>query len=176
MSSESFSTSPTRQIQAGDTPGFNDDQISRREAAENIPKGTPCFQVDGVITITTNTLATGNYAPFVPVETKDNSGGSIGDLEIRGVGPLQQVAMELESGTLNPGDYVQVNTSGSGELIPWTKAANERRYARYFGREAGVFSRDGTTPFSEDLSVGVIPDQPLTAGEIGWFTLLEASD
>ncbi len=174
MSSNQFGTSPTRQIEAGDTPGFNDDQISRNMAVENIPKGTPTFQKNGVITITTNGDATGNFAPFVPVESKDNS--SDDDLEIRGVGPLQQVAMELFSGTLNPGDYAQVNTSGSGQIIPWTKAANERRYARYFGKEAGVFSRDGTTPFTEDLSVGVIPDQPLTAGEIGWFTLLEASD
>lgn len=174
MSSESFSTSPTRQIEAGDTPGFNDDQISRNMAVENIPKGTPTFQVDGVITITTNTLATGNFAPFVPIESKDNSTDD--DLEIRGVGPLQQVALTLFSGTLNPGDYAQVNTINSGQIIPWTKAANERRYARYFGKEAGVFSRGAATPFTESLSVGVIPDQPLTAGEIGWFTLMEASE
>lgn len=174
MSSESFSTSPTRQIEAGDTPGFNDDQISRNMAVENIPKGTPTFQVNGVITIVTDALAIQNFAPFVPVESKDNSLNL--DLEIRGIGPLQQVAMELLSGTLNPGDYVQVNTTGAGQIIPWNKGANQRRYARYFGKEAGVFSRDGSTPFSEDLSVGVIPDQPLTAGQIGWFTLLEASD
>jgi len=177
MSSASFSTSPTRQIEAGDTPGFNDDQKSRREAAENIAKGTPCFQVDGVITITTNTLATGNYAPFVPVESKDNSGGSIGDLEIRGVVPGQMVAMELKTGTLNPGDYVQVNTVNAGQIIPWAKTSNQRRYARYFGREAGVFSRGNlAADFAENLSVGVIPDQPLTANEIGWFQLVEASD
>jgi len=175
MSSESFSTSPTREIEAGDTPGFNDDQISRNMAIENIPKGTASVQIAGVINIatTSNTFTVDPpVAPFVPVESKDNSGDD--DLEIRGVGPGQMVALTLESGPVEPGEYVQIGSAGL--VVAWGAGSNQTKYARYFGKEAGVFSRGAGSPFTEDLSVGVIPDQTLETGEIGWFTLMEAHD
>lgn len=176
MSSNSFSTSPTRQIEAGDTPGFNDDQISRLQSDENIPKGTPCVQIAGVVTIAkaNNVNQTVPVAPFVPVESKDNS-TPVSGAEIRGVGPGQMVALTLATGPVEPGEYIQQG-SGTATLIAWVGDNNQLKYARYFGKEAGVFSRDGTTPHKEDLSVGVIPDQTLASGEIGWFTLMEAHE
>lgn len=176
MSSNQFGTSPTRQIEAGDTPGFNDDQISRLQSGQNIPKGTPSVQIAGVVTIAnvTNTVAGIPVAPFVPVESKDNSTPVTG-AEIRGVGPNQMVAITLKTGPVEPGEYVQI-VGTAGEIIAWTAASNQTKYARYFGKEAGVFSRDSLTPFTENLSTGVIPDQTLATGEIGWFTLMEAHD
>ena len=170
-----FSTSPTRQIEAGDTPGFNDDQISRLQSDQNIPKGTPCVQIAGVVTIAnvTNISSSIPVAPFVPVESKDNSTPVTG-AEIRGVGPNQMVALTLKTGPVEPGEYVQI-TGTAGEIIAWI-GDNQRKYARYFGKEAGVFSRGSGAPFIEDLSTGVIPDQTLAADEIGWFTLMEAHD
>lgn len=177
MSSESFSTSPTRQIEAGDTPGFNDDQKSRPMAAQNIPKGTASLNIAGNITIATAALVTSGipHSPFVPVESKDNSGGSTGDLEIRGVVPGQMVALTATTGPIQPGTYVQIGAT-AGQVIAWVGDNNQKRYARYFGKEAGVFSRGSGGPFIEDLSTGVIPDQPLLSGEVGWFTLMEAID
>jgi len=167
-----FSNSPTRQIEAGDTPGFNDDQISRPMAAQNILKGKASVQVAGIITIATTANAIGN-APFVPVRSVDNSAGSPGDLETRGVGPNQPVALKLTTGPIQPGTYVQIGAT-DGEVIAWTKANNGLRYARYIGKEAGVWSQSGSTPFDQDLSTGVIPDQPLASGEVGWFFLIDA--
>jgi len=61
-----FSTSPTRQIEAGDTPGFDDDQKSRKMAAENILKGVASVQISGIVTIATSANAAQN-SPFVPM-------------------------------------------------------------------------------------------------------------
>jgi len=171
-----FSTSPTRQIEAGDTPGFNDDQKSRRMAAQNILKGVASVQIVGVITIATSANVAQN-APFVPIESKDNSAGSPGDLEIRGVGPGQPVALTAATDVTEifPGDYVQISDTDAGQVEEWDKATNDLRYARYWGKEAAVFSRAAGTPFNELLSTGVIPDESLLASEVGWFQLVEAS-
>lgn len=171
-----FSTSPTRQIEAGDTPGFDDDQKSRNMAAQNILKGTACVQILGVVTIATSANAAQN-SPFVPVETKDNSAGSPGDLEIKGVVADQPVALTAATDVTEifPGDLVQISDTDAGQVEEWDKATNDLRYARYWGKEAGVFSRNSSTPFEELLSTGVIPDESLLAGEVGWFKLVEAS-
>lgn len=171
-----FSTSPTRQIQAGDTPGFNDDQKSRRMASENILKGVASVVISGFVTIATSANSAQN-SPFVPTQSKDNSAGSPGDLETRGVGPGQPVALTAASDTseIFPGDYVQISDTVPGQVENWDKATNDLRYARYFGKEAAIFSRNGSTPFNELLSTGVIPDESLVANEIGWFQLVEAT-
>lgn len=171
-----FSNSPTRQIEAGDTPGFDDDQKSRKMAAQNISKGIACVQILGVVTIATSGNVANN-SPFVPVQSKDNSTGAPGDLEIRGVTADQPVALTAASDTVEifPGDLVQISDTEAGKVEDWNKTANDLRYARYWGKEAGVFSRAGATPFEELLSTGIIPDESLLAGQVGWFKLVEAS-
>lgn len=167
----SFTKDPTRQIEAGDTPGFDDEVLSRLMSVADIPKGIPCIIEDGIVTIATAAIAPGQ-TPFVPVESKDNDPQL--NLEIKGITATQRVAMKYtEDGTINPGDYVEVDTA-AGELQKWQGAINNTRYARYLGKEAGVFSRGDTSPYKEDLSKGVVPDQALTQNQIGWFQLVEA--
>ena len=74
-----------------------------------------------------------------------------------------------------PGDYVQISNTDAGRVEEWDKTTNDLRYARYWGKEAGVFSRAAGTPFAELLSTGVIPDESLLSDDIGWFQLMEAS-
>lgn len=171
----SFSVASTRKLQAGDTPGFNDEQVSRKMAAQNIEKGKACVIIAGAVTLATaaNHLS---QTPFVPTESTDNSTGAIGDLQIQGVGPTKEVALKLVTGatTINPDDLVQISAT-TGEVEAWDKADNNARYARYIGIAAGVYAKGSASPFDESLSVGRKPDEPLTAGNAGWFMLLEAS-
>ena len=88
MSSTEFSASGgTRTIEAGDTPSLDYLGVSVAMAAENIPKGTPCWIIGGFVTIADGDDPTGAntfpLVPVVPTESKDNSTGSPGDLEIR---------------------------------------------------------------------------------------------
>lgn len=166
----SFSTSATRNIKQGDTPDLNDGQLSRRMAAQNIPRGTMCAVVSGIITIGTVANSVGN-ARFVPIENKDNSGGSPGDLEIKGVTATQRVALT----TLD-----QIEVDGFAELSATDgvvqAATSGAKVARYLGKEAALLDTNTLTPFEQTLTDGVVPDDPLLTGETGWFQLVEVSD
>jgi len=74
---------------------------------------------------------------------------------------------------------INVSQAAPGIVVsPAISAAitsNDLRYARYFGKEAGVFSRNNLTPFEELFSSGVIPDESLLTTEVGWFQLVEAT-
>lgn len=166
----SFSTSPTRNIQKGDTPDLNDGQQSIRMSAENILRGTFCAVVAGIVTIGTIANSVGN-SRFVPLQNKDNSAGSPGDLEIKGVSAPQKVALE----TLD-----QIEVSGFAEVSATDgivqAATTGAKVARYLGKEAGLLDTNTGTPFEQTLTDGVVPDEPLLAGETGWFQLIEVSD
>ena len=82
--STQFSTGPTREIQAGDTPDLNDGLLSRSQSATNIARGVCCYLVSGNVTIATQALSLVGHSPFVPIESVDNSGGSAGDTEMSG--------------------------------------------------------------------------------------------
>lgn len=166
----SFSASPTRNIQAGDTPDLNDGQQSIRMSAENIPRGTMCAVVAGIVTISTTGNTTHN-ARFVPIEGKDNSGGSPGDLEIKGVTSPQKVALAT-SNQIEVGGFAE--QSATPGLIQAVTAGP--KVARYLGKEAALLDINASTPFDHSLTPGVVPDEPLLAGEIGWFQLVEIGD
>lgn len=182
--SDQFSTGPTRQIQPGDTPDLNDGLLSRAQAAQNIARGTACFLIDGNVTIALAAAAAAGHAPFVPIESVDNSGGSAGDTEMSGVVAPQRVALRVEasSAALDPGEYVKISATG-GQVEKWvpTTDADNLKYARYLGREAALLDRAVLTPFDETLTAGIVPDQTLTptAGatddeNVGWFQLIES--
>jgi len=166
----SFSTSPTRNIQKGDTPDLNDGQQSIRMAAENIPRGTMSAVVAGFVTIATIANSIDN-SRFVPIENKDNSGGSPGDLEIKGVTATQKVALETLD-QIEVGGFAEVSAT-AGIVQAATSGA---KVARYLGKEAALLDTNVSTPFEQTLTVGVVPDEPLLAGETGWFQLVEVSD
>lgn len=166
----SFSTSPTRNIKKGDTPDLNDGQQSIRMAAQNISRGTACVVILGFVTIATVANSIDN-SRFVPVQNKDNSGGSPGDLETRGVTAPQLVALETLD-DLDVGDFVEISVTNG--IVQ--KATSGAKYARYLGREAALLDINAFTPFDHKLTEGVVPDEPLLAGEEGWFKLIEVSN
>ena len=190
--STQFTTGPTRDVQAGDTPDLNDGLLSRIQAAENIPRGTACY-IDaestppGAVTIGTTALGAEGHTPFVPIESIDNSGGAVADTELSGVGAPQRVALNFETSdseaaaglTLAPGDYVKISTDNPGVVSKWISGtdAGSLKYARYLGIEAALLDRAVGTPFDETLTVGVVPDQSVTGTDlqqfVGWFQLME---
>lgn len=166
----SFSVNPTRNIKKGDTPDLNDGEQSIRMAAQNIPRGTACVVILGFVTIATVANSIDN-SRFVPIRDRDNSTGAPGDLEITGVSAPQKVALETLD-DLDVGDFVEV--SATDGIVQ--KATTGAKYARYKGKEAVLLNTNTLTPFEQTLTDGVVPDEPLLAGETGWFQLIEVSD
>lgn len=185
--STQFAAGPTRDVQAGDTPDLNDGLLSRRQSAVNIARGQACVlaPITGLVTLATDALVGAGAAPFVPIESVDNSGGAAGATEMSGVGAPQRVALTFQADTtlglvLSPGDYVMVdNTVTLGNVARWTAgaASGNPKYARFLGIEAALLDRAVATPFDETLTVGVVPDQIVTLAngvtKVGWFQLVE---
>lgn len=179
--STQFPVGPTRRIQKGDTPDLNDGLLSRAIAAAlNLARGDASVLVGGNITLATVALTSAGNAPFVPIESVDNTGGG---LEASGVAAPQRVALEVEasSAALDPGEYVKPSSNGDGTVEKWVAGTDDdhEKYARYLGKEAALLDRDTITPFDETLTVGIVPDQTLTptavaAENVGWFQLVES--
>jgi len=168
----SFSASATRQLTAGDTPDLNDGVKSYPMGVFNIARGNPCYidSADGFVKQSATFSDYKNQARFVPVESKDNSGGSGGDLEIKGVLAPQLIALKVTTALVFPGEFVRPAAIGSVEKAD---AANDVIYARAIGSEGALFDRDGSTPFGETLTPGVVPEQSIAINGIGWFQLVE---
>ena len=165
----------TRPIQQGDTPDIqNDFAVSVAMGAENITKGTKCFIVGGFVVTTVAANNTFPVTPCVPTESKDNSTGAPGDLELRVMLPGQMVAL-LGSGIFTVGQYGTITGTDVITALSETAINTTRKYSRYMGKEGAIFARDGTTPYTETLSVGIVPDQNLADAEVGWFKLVESA-
>lgn len=173
MSTEFTASGGTRDIQQGDTPDLDDLGVSVAMGAENILKGTPCFIVGGFVVTAVSAENDAPTVPVVPTESKDNSGGSPGDLEIRVVLPDQVVAL-TGSGVFTVGQYATILSTGVITSLANTATNTTRKYARYMGKEGAIFSIGGTTPFDQVLSSGIVPDQNLADAEVGWFKLVES--
>jgi hypothetical protein len=178
--STQFSTGPTRNVQAGDTPDLNDGMLSRGVAAESITRGIASFVKAGFVTIAAVADAIAGYAPFVPTASVDNSGGAAGDEVVSGVSADQRVALDILIGSadLNPDDFVKISAT-PGLVERWVPAVDDQRakYARYLGIEAALLDRNTATPFDETLTPGIIPDQslvPVSGDNTAWFQLLES--
>jgi len=159
----SFSTSSTRQLTAGDTPDLNDGVLSRLIVASlNLARGQACYLVAGEITLGTEALSLTGAAPFVPVESVDNTADG---LEAAGVTAPQRVAVTIRGDTtdgtvFNPGDYLKISDATSGVLAKWNNGdVDASKYARYLGIEAALFeatiNRDKTPSFRSGVSPAV---------------------
>lgn len=170
----SFSASGgTRVIQAGDTPDLDDLGTSVKMADQNILKGDVCYIIGGLVTKALAAVVLNPNVAVIPTESKDNSGGD--DLEIRVIKPGQVVAIKGDS-AFTVGQYGAVSVDD--ELIAISDSAPNttlRKYARYLGKEAAIFSIGGTTPFDQALSTGIVPDENLADEEVGWFQLVESA-
>ena len=165
----------TRPIEQGDTPDIQDDYaVSVAMGAENILKGTKCFIVGGFVVTTISANNTFPVTPCVPTESKDNSTGAPGDLELRVILPGQIIAL-TGSGVFTVGQYGSITGSDVITALDEGSINTIRKYARYLGKEAALFERDGSIPFGETLSTGIVPDQNLADAEVGWFQLVESA-
>lgn len=180
--STQFTTGPTRDIQPGDTPDLNDGLLSRPQSVDNISRGEACYIVTGNVTKATVALSGIGHAPFVPIESVDNSSGSAGDTEMSGVTPPQRVALTYRSvgtETLTPDDYLKISPT-AGQVTQWLVAnAAELKYARFLGIEAALLDRAILTPFDEALTPGIVPDQSVTFTgadqfKVIWVQLMES--
>lgn len=176
MSSIEFTSSGgTRDIQQGDTPGLDYLGVSIGVGdSQNLVKGEPCFIVNGFVVAAATTENDAPTVPVVPTESKDNSTGGDGDLEIRVVLPGQIIALTA-GGAFTVGQYATILTTSTITALANTATNITRKYARYIGKEAAIFSIDGTTPFDQSLSTGIVPDQSLADTEVGWFMLVESA-
>lgn len=184
--STQFSTGPTREIQAGDTPDLNDGLLSRAQSTANIARGVCCYLVSGNVTIATQALSLVGHSPFVPIESVDNSGGPVGDTEMSGVAAPQRVAVTIrldttDGLTINPGDYLKISDDTAGQLHKWNNSDTDAsKYARFLGIEAALLDRASATPFNETLTKGIVPDESVTGANgdtfVGWVQLKENED
>lgn len=170
----SFTSSDgVRAIAQGDTPTLDDLGVSVAMGAENIVKGTPCYIVGGFVVTAVSAENDSPTVPCVPTESKDNSAGSPGDLQLRVVLPHQVVAL-TGSGTFTVGQYATILSTGVITALANTATNTTRKYARYLGKEAAIFAIAASTPFDQTLSDGIVPDQDLATTEVGWFVLVES--
>lgn len=186
MSVDQFATGPTRDVQPGDTPDLNDGLLSRSQTNQNIPRGLACYIVDGDVITATQTISLTGAAPFVPIESVDNSGGSAGDTEISGVTAPQRVAVTIRGDTtdgviFHPGSYLKISDDTPGQLHLWNNGdADASKYCRFLGIEAALLDRAVATPFDETLTPGIVPDQTVTVINaetfVGWVQLKENED
>lgn len=166
----------TRPIEAGDTPDIQDDfGVSVPMAAQNRTKGDVCQMQNGFLQQALVADILLPLSPVVPTESKDNSGGSAGDLEMRVIGAGQIIAL-LGSGVFFVGQYAEITGNGViTALNDMLSNTTHRKYCRYIGKEGAVFARKATTAFDETLSTGIVPDENLADAEIGWFELVESA-
>lgn len=127
-------------------------------AAQLISAGQACVVISGVVTIATANSANrvGN-APFVPIQTIDNSAGSSGSKTIGGVGGGQRITVTTDT-VLHPFDYVKIGTNAGNvqQFIAGTDNVN-LVYGKYITAESAVFARAGSSPYAETLSAGQVP-------------------
>jgi len=134
-------------------------------AAQNLAAGNCCVVIAGVVTLATTSNRAGN-APFVPIESIDNSGGSSGSKTIGGVGPRQRVTV-LTVSNLETNDYVKISST-DGQVTKFIAGTDDADliYGRYLSEEGAVFSRSATTPYTETLSGGQKPLLNALAGDV----------
>ena len=141
-------------------------------AAENISAGQLCVLIDGNVTIATAANES-DQTVVVAVESKDNSGGSAGDLQILCAMPGTIVAVQTKT-TLNPQDYVKVSaTAGMVDEHVTATDAIDLMVGRYVSKDTGVFVRATSTPFAETLSGDEDPPGDAAVDDIVFIILKE---
>lgn len=183
---------PYASLQPGETANLGVRTFSYPMKDENIPRGTVCVISGGLVRIAKSNLTGVNNLPVVvPVESKDNSGGSDGDLNIMVVqGPTDIVAVKIQNGTaspisVKPGAFLKIaatgdTPSGDGMLTPMTVGSDDPdlKAAQFISGPVAQWARGGSTPYAETISDGEVPEQPLTVGAnsyaVGWVKLVRS--
>ena len=165
----SFTNTQTRPIAQGDTPSIvNQKTRTIPMAVQNIAKGSPCVVISGLVTIATDANVIAANPSVVPVESVDNTGDGL-NIKVVDAGPETGPYVALTSSVpLTVDQYVSIDATP--EIIAFTSGV---KYARYIGKEAGVFAIDGSTPYDQSISPGQVPVQPLLVDEVGWFKIVE---
>lgn len=126
--------------------------------AQLISAGDCCVVIAGVVTkATANSANRVGVAPFVPIQTIDNSGGTDGSKTIGGVGGGQRITVTTDA-TLHPFDYVKIGTT-DGHVTQFVAGTDNVNlvYGKYITKESAVFSRGASPPYQETLSAGMVP-------------------
>lgn len=141
-------------------------------AAQNLLAGEACVVIEGYVTRATSSNQAG-HAPFVPIESVDNSGGAAGDKTIGGVGAKQRVTV-LTTSALEPFNYVKISSTAGKvqKFIPVTDN-QDLIYGKYLTKEGAIFSRSATTPYTESLSGG---QKPLLSASANDVVVIELED
>lgn len=179
-------------LKAGETANLGVRTFSYKMKAENIARGKVCV-IDGsfVRIAKSNITGVNNMPVVVPVEAKDNSGGSDGDKNIMVVqGPTDIVAVEIQNGTgapitVKPGDFLKIaatgdTPTGDGRVTPMAVGSDDPdlKVAQFIGAQPAEWARSATTPYRETISDGEVPEQNLTVGAnstaIGWVKLVRS--
>ncbi len=175
-------------LTAGETANLGVRTFSYRMTNENIGRGKVCVIDAGDVRIAkSNISGVSNMPVVVAVEAKDNSGGSAGDKNIMVVMGQEIVAVEIQNGTgsaisVKPGASLKIaatgdTPTGDGRLTPMTVGSDDPdlKCAEFITAEPNKWSRSATTPFSETISNGEVPEQPLAVAAnstaIGWVKL-----
>jgi len=180
MSLSKFTTgnNGTRAIEAGDIPDWMDYfAVSVPMDKANILKGDKCQMVGGILQKALVADILKVMSPVVPTQSIDASNDTTaGDSSIRVMTAGQMVAMKC-SDAVTVGQYTKISADGILSALAETSNTAARKYARYIGKEGAVFTRSAlsSTGYAETLTTGIVPDQDLAAGEIGWFMLVESA-
>jgi hypothetical protein len=116
------------------------------KASTTITKGNVCELSSGFL-VPSPTAATADVNHFVALETVDNSAGANGATTAP-VAVTGHYATVVADGVIRPGARVQISGSTAGQVI--TSAGDiEKSIGWYTGKEGGIISKDGSTPFQE---------------------------
>lgn len=90
---------------------------------------------------------------YVALETVDNTSGADNDLQCP-VAVNGHYVTVIANGDITPGDAVQQSTTTAGQVITWAGVVEGQKVGIYFGKEGGIVSKSGTTPFLESYTDG----------------------
>ena len=122
-------------------------------ASTSIAKGDVCELDAGGDLIVSPTSQTAEVGHFVALQAIDNSAGSDGDLScplaVRG-----HFVTVVADGAIVAGERVVVSAATAGQVIAYVGATHEAHLivGVYYGKEGGIISTSGTTPFLESYT------------------------
>ena len=143
---------PYQAFEAGDVVSLNFIAEYYPINAVNLAKGKLLAKIGASNLQISPTTPVAGTEYFVSIESKDNSGGSDGDLSI-GVAKRNDIVGIVTTTILIPGDPVKSSTSVTGQVEKFVVGTDAEglKVGYYVGKEAGTFDRASSTPFAETL-------------------------
>ena len=119
------------------------------KASTTITKGNVCELSSGYL-VASPTTATVDVNHFVALETVDNSAGANGALTAP-VAVSGHYVTVVADGVIRPGARLQISASTAGQVIT-TGGGGNKQIGWYTGKEGGIISKDGSTPYQETFA------------------------